>query len=65
MHYDRFGIISLTAGLVLLAGALHFLFMGNGWNTVNLLTAIAVTLQGGAILFALLLIIIGIMILTF
>jgi len=64
MHYDKFGIISLTGGLVLLAGFLQFLFMGTGWTTANLLTAIVVTLEGGAILFALLLIVIGIMILT-
>ncbi len=66
MTFDKFGVGSLVAGLLLVLGILHFCFMApaGGWSVAGLLNAVFATVTGGLILFGLLLIVIGVLLLV-
>ncbi|GEM_PF-2073075 len=66
MTFDKFGTGALLLGLLLMLGVLHFAFMvpAGGWGVTGLINAVVAVVEGGLILFGLLLMIIGILLLV-
>ncbi|MEM0372522.1 MAG: hypothetical protein QXO69_01635 [archaeon] len=55
MRFDKFGIIAIIAGLMVLSGMMHFAY---AWNFVSALTAL---ITGGVLVFGLFMLFIGLL----
>jgi len=65
MKVDKFGVASLVVGLILLVAMLHFGFMSNGvWTLEGLINAVVTAIEGGILILAVIMILIGIMLLV-
>ncbi|MFQ5722569.1 MAG: hypothetical protein ACE5GI_08760 [Candidatus Aminicenantales bacterium] len=66
MRADKFGIVALIIGIIILFGMLHYFFMepAGGWGWDGLWAAIIIAVKGGLLLLGLCLIIIGILLLV-
>lgn len=66
MKFDKFGMLALVIGLVVLFATLHFGFFGGniaGWTADNLIKAVITTILGGLVLLGLFGIAIGLLLL--
>ena len=66
MRFDKFGIIAIIIGLLIVVGMLHFFFMervcpAGTWCLSGLIAAVVLTLKGAVILFGLAMFVIGLL----